>query len=80
MLAPTSLLDNKAGSRLLRTRPGTDTRLIPQGNSVSAEWGNYVIVNPSHRGNFLHGGMTGAGRVVSRVREATIAAVPKLVV
>ena len=39
--------------RLLRTRPGTDTHVVPRGNSVIAGWGNYVIVNPSRRGNFL---------------------------
>lgn len=32
---------------------GTDTHVLPQINSVTARWGNYVTTNPSHRGNFM---------------------------
>src|SRR6266498_4631524 len=38
---------------LPRTRPGTNTHVLPWGNSVTVRWGNYVIVNPSQRGKFL---------------------------
>jgi hypothetical protein len=38
---------------LSRTKPGTDTHVLPWGNSVTVRWGNYVITNPSRWGNFL---------------------------